>query len=144
MLRCPRTRPCLLPSVTRTLRLTPLLLHSEFLISPSAAPPPSSLERGAVASSCPIHTNHPSGGGRESGMVSGVPGVSEIACAQLICHCLGFLERFHPRKIFLGLRTELLKNMSQDWAPLAPCLTPQALARPLPRAGFLQVREPEM
>lgn len=34
----------------------------------------------------------------------------EIACAQLICHCLGFLECFHPRKFFFGLKTELLRT----------------------------------
>lgn len=67
----------------------------------------------------------------------------EIACAQLICHCLGFLERFHPRKIFLGLRTELLEEHVPGLGPLAPCLShPHRLWLGLcPRAGFLQVRE---
>lgn len=111
VLRVRAPSPALLPSVTRTLRLTPLLLHSVFLISPSAAPPPSSLER-VLSPSCPIHTNRPKRvrAWVRVGWFLEYQESLEIACAQLICHCLGFLQRFHPRKIFLGLRTELLRT----------------------------------
>ena len=107
----PAPSPVLFPSVTHTPHLTPLLFHFVFLISPSAAPPPSSSEL-VLSPSCPIHTNCPKRvrAWVRVGWFLEYQESLEIACAQLICHCLGFLERFHPRKIFLGLRTELLRT----------------------------------
>lgn len=51
----------------------------------------------------------------------------EIACAWLICHCLGFLEHFHPRKNFLGLRTELLRTCPGIGPSGTVSLSPQQL-----------------
>lgn len=73
---------------------------------------------------------------RKSGKAPGVPGVLEIACAQLICHCLGFLECFHPRKFFLGLKTELLRTCPRIGPSGTVSLSPHQPWPALPCAGF--------
>lgn len=66
-------------------------------------------------------------GAREGMKVSRVLDVSGDCLIQLLCHCLGFLERFHPREYFSWPQDKTSKNMSQDQAlwhcvPLTPLL----------------------
>lgn len=66
-------------------------------------------------------------GAREGMKVSRVLDVSGDCLVQLLCHCLGFLERFHPREYFSWPQDKTSKNMSQDQAlwhcvPLTPLL----------------------
>lgn len=60
-------------------------------------------------------------------MVSGVPGVSGDCLCSAHLSLPWFLECFHPRKIFLGLRTELLRTCPRIGSSGTLSLSPHRL-----------------